>query len=61
MESYVNAEYSRKGAEKSSSHLLQNAEVCQRVAELRATITAAVVAGGIKAKIGNKVFACCPG
>ena len=39
-EAYANAGYSRKGAEKSASRLLTNAKIRQRIAEIRATITA---------------------
>ena len=53
-EAYVSAGYKRGGAGVSASRLWQNANIRARVAELRAGITAAVVADIIKTEIGSR-------
>jgi hypothetical protein len=50
VDAYVNAGYSRKGAERSASRLLMNAKIVARIGEIRATL----IAGVIKTEIANK-------
>jgi hypothetical protein len=47
---YISAGYSERGAKQSAARLLRNADVCSRVAELQAELTA----GTIRLEIGSR-------